>query len=100
MRERPGGFDRPFDARPGLGRGLLLRIPPHGRTGRCHGLARGAPQTVESADIRCRKDFARLLLRLGVSWADGFFINHIDIHFLVGCDESILVLMPAVVRRL
>jgi hypothetical protein len=28
---------------PALGRGLLLRIPPHGRSGRCHGLARGAP---------------------------------------------------------
>jgi hypothetical protein len=35
---------RPFDASPGLGRGRLLRIPPHGRTGRCHELARGAPQ--------------------------------------------------------
>jgi len=34
---------RPFDASPGLGRGLLLRISPHGRTAGCHGLARGAP---------------------------------------------------------
>jgi len=28
---------------PGLGRGLSLRIPPHGCAGRCHGLARGSP---------------------------------------------------------
>ena len=35
---------RPFDLSPDLGRGLLLRIPPHGRIGRCHGLARGAPR--------------------------------------------------------
>ncbi len=37
--------NRPFGASPGLGRGLLLRIPPRGRAGRCHGLARGAPQS-------------------------------------------------------
>src|SRR3990172_6657288 len=36
---------RPFDLSPDLGRGLLLRIPPHERIGRCHGLARGAPQS-------------------------------------------------------
>ena len=33
----------PFHSIPGLGRRLSLRIPPHGRAGRCHGLARGAP---------------------------------------------------------
>jgi hypothetical protein len=30
----------------GLGRGLSLRISPHGRSGRCHGLAREAPLSV------------------------------------------------------
>jgi hypothetical protein len=35
---------RPFDASPGFGRGLLLRISPHGGNGRCHELARGAPR--------------------------------------------------------
>ena len=34
----------PFDLSPDLDRGLLLRIPPHGRAGSCHGLARGAPR--------------------------------------------------------
>ena len=34
---------RPFDSSPDLGRGFPLRIPPHGHTGRCHGLARGFP---------------------------------------------------------
>jgi len=29
---------------PRFGRGLSLRTPAHGRTGWCHGLARGDPQ--------------------------------------------------------
>src|SRR3990172_12758634 len=33
---------RPFDSSPGIGRGLLLRIPPHGRIGRCHGVVLGS----------------------------------------------------------
>jgi hypothetical protein len=40
---------RLFDSSPGLGRGLSLRISPHGRNGRCHGLARGSPR-VEASD--------------------------------------------------
>jgi hypothetical protein len=35
---------RPFDAGPGLGRWFPLRFPPHGRPGRCHKFAHGAPQ--------------------------------------------------------
>ena len=38
-----GSVRRPFDSNPGLDRGLLLRIAPHGRAGRCHWLALGAP---------------------------------------------------------
>ena len=34
---------RPVDSSPGLARGLSLRIPPDGRSGRCHGLAHGSP---------------------------------------------------------
>jgi hypothetical protein len=47
---------------PGLA-GVLLRIPPHGRTGRCHGLARGAPQDGEPTFIIPRID-----KRLGASF--------------------------------
>jgi len=48
---------RPFDSSPGLGRELSLRIPPHGRAGRCHGLARGAPQYI--TDNPSRRAFDR-----------------------------------------
>jgi len=34
-------FDPSARVPPGLGRELPLRIPPHGRTGRCYGLAHG-----------------------------------------------------------
>ena len=39
----------PLDTSPGLGGGLSLRIPPHGRSERCHGLARGAPRMLIAA---------------------------------------------------
>ena len=38
-----GSVRRPFDSNPGLDRGLLPRIAPHGRAGRCYWLALGAP---------------------------------------------------------
>ena len=37
-----------FKSSLGLGRALLLRIPPHGRAGRCHGLVRGSPRRSNS----------------------------------------------------